>query len=144
VRIYPAHFFAVMSSVPKYLISACVFLLFAGSASINAAPTGFVEGHLKIVSPKEVELAGGSPPADVATVNYADYPLTILSRDEKKEIARVTADETGNYRIALPPGDYVLDVQDRRRRHVRAAPQPFTVASNQTVHVDMNIDTGVR
>jgi len=56
----------------------------------------------------------------------------------------VTADETGNYRVAVPPGDYVLDVQDRRRRHVRAAPQPFTVTSNQTVHVDMNIDTGVR
>jgi len=26
---------------------------------------------------------------------------------------------------------------------LRATPQPFTVASNQTVHVDMNIDTGV-
>ena len=174
VKNYPAHFFAVMSSFPqylvcawlvllladtgstnaapsgfieghfKYLISASVFLLFAGGASIDAVPTGFVEGHLKIVSPKEVELADGSPPADVATVNYAEYPLIILSRDEKKEIARVTADETGNYRVAVPPGDYVLDVQDRRRRHVRAAPQPFTVASNQTVHVDMNIDTGVR
>jgi len=88
VKIYPAHFFAVMSSVLKYLISASVFLLFAGSASINAAPTGFVEGHLKIVSPKEVELADGSPPAHVATVNYAEYPLIILSRYEKKEIAK--------------------------------------------------------
>ncbi|PYK10116.1 MAG: hypothetical protein DME61_04450, partial [Verrucomicrobia bacterium] len=72
------------------------------------------------------------------------YPLIILSRDEKREIARVTADETGNYRVAVPPGEYILDVQDRRGRHVRAAPQPFTVASNQTVHLDMNIDTGVR
>jgi hypothetical protein len=144
VKIYPAHFFAVMSSVPKYLVSACVFLVLAGSALIDAAPPGFVEGHLKIVSPKEVELADGSPPADVATMNYAEYPLIILSRDGKKEIARMTADENGNYRVSLPPGDYVLDVQDRRRRHVRAAPQPFTVASNRTVHVDMNIDTGVR
>jgi hypothetical protein len=76
--------------------------------------------------------------------NYAEHPLIILSQDGKKEIARVTADENGNYRVSLPPGDYVLDVQDRRRRHIRAAPQPFTVASNRTVHVDMNIDTGVR
>jgi len=145
VKIYPAHFFAVMSSVLKYLISASVFLLFAGSASINAAPTGFVEGHLKIVSPKEVELADGSPPAHVATVNYAEYPLIILSRYEKKEIARVTADGNGNYRIALPPGDYILDVQGRPPKgHVRAKPQWFTVVSNQTVHVDMDIDTGVR
>ena len=73
-----------------------------------------------------------------------NIPLIILSQDGKKEIARVTADENGKYRVAVPPGEYILDVQDRKRRHVRAAPQPFTVASNQTVHVDMNIDTGVR
>jgi hypothetical protein len=134
-----------MSSFPQFLVTACVFLLLAGTASIDAAPSGFVEGHLKIMSPKEVELADGSPPADVATANYAEYPLIILSRDEKKEIARVTADETGKYRVALPPGDYILDVQRRPPKgHIRAKPQPFTVASNQTVHVDMNIDTGIR
>jgi Carboxypeptidase regulatory-like domain len=133
-----------MSSFPQYLVSACVFLLLAGSASINAAPRGFVEGHLKIVSPKEVELADGSPPADVATVNYAEYPLIILSKDGKNEVARVTADKNGNYRAALPPGDYVLDVQRRAPGHVRAKPQRFTVVSNQTVRVDMDVDTGVR
>jgi hypothetical protein len=67
-----------------------------------------------------------------------------LSSDGKKEIARVTADENGDYRVALPSGNYVLDVQGRARGHVRAKPQPFTVASNQTVRVDMDIDTGVR
>ena len=132
-----------MSSFQHYLVSAGVFLLLAGTASIEAAPSGFLQGHLKIISPKEVELADETPSRATAE-NYAEYPLIILSRDEKKEIARVTADETGNYRVALPPGDYVLDVQGRSRGHVRATPQPFTVASNQTVHVDMNIDTGVR
>jgi hypothetical protein len=32
----------------------------------------------------------------------------------------------------------------RPRVHVRTKPQRFTVASNQTVHVDMSIDTGIR
>ena len=132
-----------MSSLLKCLISVCVFALFASSESVNAAPQGFVEGHLKIISPKEVELADETLSKIIAE-NYAEYPLVILSRDQKTEIERVTADENGNYRIALPPGDYVLDVQDRRRRHLRATPQPFTIVSNQTVHVDMNIDTGVR
>jgi len=44
----------------------------------------------------------------------------------------------------LPPGDYVLDVQGRARGHVRAKPQRFTIVSNHTVRVDMDIDTGVR
>ena len=132
-----------MSSFPHCLFSTCVSLLLVGTASIDAAPSGFVEGHLKIISPKEVELADETP-SKITAANYADYPLIILSRDRKKEIARITADENGKYRVALPPGDYVLDVQDRRRRHVRAAPQMFTVASNQTVHADLTIDTGIR
>ena len=56
----------------------------------------------------------------------------------------MTADGNGNYRVALPPGEYVLDVAGRRPGHVRARPQSFTVVSSQTVRVDMNIDTGVR
>jgi hypothetical protein len=141
---YPAQFFAVMSSFQHYVVSAGAFLLLAGTASIDAAPSGFVQGHLKIISPKEVELADETPSR--ATVeNYAEYPLIILSRDGKKEIARVTADENGNYHVALPPGDYVLDVQGRSPKgHLRAKPQRFTIASNQVVHVDMDIDTGIR
>jgi hypothetical protein len=132
-----------MASILKYLISACVLLLLASRASIDAAPPGFVEGHLKIISPKEVELADENAPA-ITAKNYAEYPLIILTQDEKKEIARVTADGNGNYHVALPPGDYVLDVKGRVRGHLRAKPQRFTVVSNQTVRVDMDIDTGVR
>jgi hypothetical protein len=77
---------------------------------------------------------------------YAEYPLIIFSKDGKKEkeIARVTADGNGNYRVALPPGAYILDVQDRGRKHIRGKPQRFTVVSNQTVRVDMDVDTGIR
>ena len=143
MRIYPAHFFAVMSSVLRYLVSACFFLVLAGGTPTNAATPGFVEGHLKIVSAKEVNLADGRPPV-ITGENYAEYPLIILTRNGKKEVARITADANGKYHTALPPGDYVLDVQGRSPGHLRAKPQQFTVVSNQTVRVDMDIDTGVR
>ena len=132
-----------MSSFLKHLIALCISSVLAGTTSINAAAPGFVEGHLKIVSSKEVDLADGTPPA-ITSESYAEYPLIILSKDGKNEVSRITADENGNYRIALPPGDYVLDVENRRRRHVRATPQPFTIVANQTVRIDMAIDTGVR
>ena len=132
-----------MLAISHNLTRACVCLLFATTALIDAASPGFLEGHLKIFSPKEVELADETP-SKMSAENYVDYPLVILSRDKQTEVARVTADENGNYRIALAPGDYVLDVQNRRRRHVRAMPQPFKVVANQTVRVDMAIDTGVR
>lgn len=132
-----------MSSLLKYVISSLIVFLLAGTA-VDATPPGFLEGHLKVFSLKEVELADATPSQKTGE-NYADYPLIILSRDGKQEIARVTADETGKYRVALPPGDYILDVQRRPPKgHIRAKPQPFTVISNQTVRVDMDIDTGVR
>ena len=129
-----------MSSFLKYVIALCIFSVVAGMAN---EPPGFVEGHLKIISGKEVELADGNAPV-ITAENYAQYPLIILSQGGKKEINRVTADGNGKYRTALPPGDYILDVQGRARGHIRAKPQRFTVVSNQTVRVDMDIDTGVR
>jgi hypothetical protein len=131
-----------MSAIPPDLIRICVSALLVTATLIEAAMPGFLEGHLRILSPREVELADQTP-SEPAT-NYSNYPLIVLRRDGKQEVARVTVDGNGNYRMALPPGDYVLDVQDRRRRHVRVRPQPFTILSNQTAHVDMNIDTGVR
>ena len=129
-----------MSSFLKCLIAVCFF---SGVAGMAIEPPGFVEGHLKILPAKEVELADGNASA-ITAENYAPYPLIILSQAGNKEIARVTADGNGNFRTALPPGDYVLDVQGRARGHLRAKPQRFTIVSNHTVRVDMDIDTGVR
>ena len=80
----------------------------------------------------------------VEAEKYAEYPLIIRSQHRGEEIARVIADEHGNYRVGLPAGNYLLDVQGRARGHLRAKPQRLKVVSNETVHVDMDIDTGVR
>lgn len=128
----------------KSLILGCVLFVSIACLASDNRGGGFLEGHLRILTSKDVELAEGNPPK-FSGANYAEYPLIVLSPDSKKEIARVAAGENGDYRVALPPGDYILDVQGRLPKgHVRAKPQPFTVVSNQTVHVDMNIDTGVR
>jgi hypothetical protein len=128
----------------RYLVAGGIFLIpLGGVRAGDAVAPGFLEGHLKIVSPKPVQVAEASP-SKGATVNYAEYPLVILSTAGQKEIARVTADQDGNYRVALPPGDYVLDAKGRAPGHVRATPERFSVVSNQTVHVDFELDTGVR
>src|SRR6266513_4699021 len=130
-----------MSSVPNSVAAACIFLMLAGTASVKAAPQGFMEGHLKIISRRSVALADENT-APTTARNYADYPMIILTGDETKQIARITADKDGNYRVALPPGDYILDVQRHESAQLRAKPLPFTVISNETVHVDMTIVTG--
>ena len=130
-----------MSTSLKYLIAVSIFFLLVGSALINAAPQGFLEGRLKIISRRPVELADENT-ASMTARNYAEYPLIILTGDETKQIARITADKDGNYRVALPPGDYILDVQRHESGNLRAKPQPFTIVAGQTVHVDMTIVAG--
>ena len=127
----------------KHAIAIGLFLTaICGVTAFDRAP-GILEGHLKIISVKTVDLADGGP-ATPAIEDYVQYPLIVFSVDEKKEIARVTADKNGNYRLPLSPGDYVLDVHGRAPGRVRAKPQAFKVVSNQTVRVDMEMDTGVR
>jgi hypothetical protein len=128
----------------KSLILGCLFLLPIGFLLSDSDAPGSLEGHLKILAFRDAELAEATP-SESSRANYAKYPLIVLSQDGKKEIARVTADGNGNYRLALPPGDYILDVQGRMpKSHVRAKPQRFTITSNQTARVDMDIDTGIR
>jgi hypothetical protein len=134
-----------MECLPKgQLVSGLAILVLLGSARGSDIAPGYVEGNLKIFSLKEVELAGTGPSKVASAGNYSDYPLVILSRDGKKEIAQTTADQTGHYRVLLPPGDYVLDMERRGRGLLRSRPQSFTVGSGQTVHVDMSIDSGIR
>jgi hypothetical protein len=136
--------YSIMSSFLKYLIAVASSFILVGTVFSTAATPGFLEGHLKIVSLGAVEHSDEMPRQTVTPERYAEFPLVVLSQDGKSEIARVTADGNGNYRVALAPGAYILDVQDRAAKRLRAKPQPFSVVSNQTVHVDMNVIIGFR
>jgi hypothetical protein len=123
----------------RNLIVGSIFLALAGSAALSGElQSGVMEGHLKILSRNPADV-GDEKAAAVTPENYGEYPLLISSQSDKKEVARVTADENGNYRAVLPPGDYVLEVQGRARKHLRWKAQSFIVVSNQTVRVDMDI-----
>jgi len=130
----------------KNVIRACVLsTLIAIAALSGPVSSGFLEGHVKIFPLRDVNLADDAKlPNAENNQPYSEYPLIIRSGDGKKEITQMTVNREGNYRVELPPGDYVLDVQRPEPGHVRAALRPFTVVSGQTVRVDMDIDTGIR
>ena len=128
----------------KYLISVWLLIPIGCGMSGTAVPPGFLEGNLKIVFLGAAEPSDNMPRSAVAPETYAEYPLVVLSQSDKKEVARVTANENGNYRVSLPPGAYILDVEGRVAKRLRARPQEFTVSPNETVRVDMSIIIGFR
>ena len=135
-----------MSTIPNFVAAGCISLLLASAGSVKPATQGFMEGHLKVVVIRGVE-PDNMPGPTVAPETYAQYPLIILSQDGKREIARLTADKSGNYRVALAPGAYILalqerSIEERAAERIHAKLQPFTVVANQTVRVDMNVFVG--
>ena len=130
-----------MFSATKYLIAACIFLGVISAFSVEATPQGFVEVELKVVSLRPVQRDDENTPQMTAR-NSGDYPLIVLNRSERKQMARITSDRDGKYRTSLPPGDYVLDVEGRVAKRLHAKVQSFTVVANETVHVEMTITTG--
>jgi hypothetical protein len=126
----------------KLLTTCCAFLAFFATAQVEAAPQGFIEGHVRIVF-RTAAASDDMVEREVVPESYAAYPLVILTKEGRKEVARLTADAKGNYRAALPPGDYVLDVPDQVAKHILATSQPFTVVSDQTVRVDIKVFSGV-
>src|SRR5207249_4440385 len=55
----------------------------------------------------------------------------------------VTADDKRNYRVELPPSDYILDVLGECP-NVFVPDRDCSRGVGQTVRFDMNIDTGIR
>jgi len=69
----------------------------------------------------------------------------LLVRDGgSKEVARVTADASGLFRLSLPAGDYTLEPQPVEGLMGTAQPMPFTVADGTVTWLDVAYDTGIR
>src|SRR5688500_2693310 len=118
------------------LASLCWFAV-ESSAGPSVAP-GFLEGRLKVHTSGGAKLADGEE-SKAASVNYAEYPMVVLRKDNREEIARITPDENGHYRIPLPPGDYLLELKTRVLKRVATETRPFTVVSQRTARVDMEL-----
>ena len=79
----------------------------------------------------------------------ADQPaaavLSIQTADRSHEVAITASDEGGNFRLVLPPGDYVMIYQNLNgSKFPRATPQTVTVLPNNFADVNIRLDTGIR
>lgn len=123
-------------------ISAAILFLSVSNLVQGSSSTGIVEGQVRIVLSKGTQLADDNS-SGKEKLPYASYPILILSKDGKTEVAQVIPDEEGRFRTTLPAGDYVLDVKRQGRNRLRVAARPFTVVPGQTVQVDMDLELSI-
>ncbi len=59
----------------------------------------------------------------------------------KTAVANARIQPDGTYRVALPPGTYVVNIARTGVDRARGFPRTVTVATGQTARLDIDVDT---
>ena len=114
---------------------------------ISCAPgpqeTGTLEGHVTI-GPLVPVVREGEPEPTPAPEVYASRQIVIYAQDGRTEITRVQIDAKGNYRVTLPVGTYVVDINRIGIDRGIDLPKTVEIVSGQVTRLDVEIDTGIR
>jgi len=104
---------------------------------------GTLEGHVTI-GPLVPVVREGEPEPTPAPEVYAGRQIVIYAQDGRTEITRVQIDAKGNYRVTLPVGTYVVDINHVGIDHGIDLPKTVEIVSGQVTRLDVEIDTGIR
>jgi hypothetical protein len=111
--------------------------------SLQKVETGVLEGHVT-VGPLSPVVEAGVPEPTPAPEVYAERKIVIYAEDGQPEVARVDIDDSGHYRVTLPVGVYVVDINHLGIDLAKGLPQQVEIKSQQTTRLDVDIDTGIR
>ena len=126
-------------AAPRRLLTALTLLL----AACTPAAQGMLEGHVTI-GPLVPVVREGEPEPTPALEVYAARQIVVYAEDGCIEIERAQIDPDGNYRVELPPGDYVVDINRIGIDRADGFPKRVEILSEGVTHLDVDIDTGIR
>jgi hypothetical protein len=101
---------------------------------------GYISGHVTIGPNCPVErIDQPCPPSPEA---YTSREAVVYAGDGATVVKRIHLDVKGNYKVAVTPGNYFVQIQPAG---IRAGDKKYvTVKSGENVTVDFDIDTGIR
>lgn len=123
-----------------WILLALGMLLIAGCARND---TGVLEGKVTI-GPLVPVTQEGQPQPTPRPEDYAVREIVILNGNGIGEVARVSIDPDGMYRIMLLPGLYQVDINHAGTDRVEGFPKSVTIVAGETTRLDIDIDTGIR
>jgi hypothetical protein len=104
---------------------------------------GILEGHVTIGPLAPVVREGQAEPTPAPEV-YAGREIVVYERDGRTEFTRLKIDANGNYRIELPVGTYVIDINHLGLDMAEDLPQEIEITPQCITRLDIAIDTGIR
>ena len=119
------------------------FALSTLGCSLGPKATGILEGHVSI-GPLVPVLREGEPEPTPAPEIYAGRQIVVFSSDGRREITRVEIDGQGNYRVTLPAGSYLVDINHAGIDSAAGLPAEVEILAGQITRLDVDIDTGIR
>ena len=109
--------------------------------------TVLLQGAVTIGPISPVEGPGECPP--VSPEVFASRNLIIYDESGRHLVREVYFTQIGNgptgyYTAQIAPGTYVIDINHNGVDTVDNLPQKITVTADETITIDVNIDTGIR
>ena len=118
-------------------------VLFVTSCVPVSQETGVLEGHVSI-GPLVPVVQEGVPEPTPAPEVYASRQIVIYASNGQTEVTRMQIDGQGNYRVELPVGTYVVDINHVGVDMAKELPKTVEIKSGQVTRLDVEIDTGIR
>ncbi len=124
----------------------------AGSlANLSCCPGGpetvLLQGAVTIGPISPVEIPGENPP--VPPEVFSSRHLVIYDESGEKLVREVYFTQigqgaTGYYTAQIAPGTYVVDINHTGTDTAANLPVKITVSADETITIDIHIDTGIR
>lgn len=123
------------------IVVCFLVFLYAISLSPEQSEDGFLEGKVTIgpISPVEREGEPASTPPEV----YEARKIIVKDNASRKTL-EVDLDSNGNYKVALKPGAYIVDINYVGIDHSDDVPSQIVIESGKTTYLNIDIDTGIR
>lgn len=124
------------------LVGLGLFLIFSILLMGCTNPSdGTVQGFISIGPLCPVETSPPDPTCQPTAQTYLNFPITVfrLVDGAQIEVNTFHGDATGFYELSLTPGNYLFSRNDRFFKPIQ-----FTIQSNETLDLNIQIDTGIR
>ena len=136
----------------KWLVVIMAILAISGAITLSCqqpkgAETVLIQGAVTIGPVIPVEVAGECP--EVSPEVFSSRKLLIYDKSGRYLLREVYFTQIGNgntgyYTAQIAPGTYVLDINRISIDTAQNLPQKITVSADETITVDIDIDTGIR